>query len=193
MKWKRIGLHIENLLPGLVTCTLILVMLPESSISSANSLAKTLLANTLIASGLFLAASYLVGVLIVAASRLIIDPVASIFPRPLLFRLYYPEQFSTLGPSEVTREYRKATQTALKSTNEYKRKEVTQRRERARLFRTSIFPICLFVWLESQELATGWRVSLILAAVLLGLILYSYLELAIYSEAGSKAREQARK
>ncbi|MCP4139970.1 MAG: hypothetical protein GY755_06720 [Chloroflexi bacterium] len=191
MDWPETGLHIENLLPGIVTTTLVVAIIPESVMSTQTpTLLNMLLENGFAAAGIFVAISYLLGILIVAISRLIFDPLSMIFTRPIVFKLYYPETFRGLGPAEVQSLYWTATQVGLTADSDYKREEVKLRRERARLLRAFIIPVCMASWYLLNNHDNHFRAFAVIAAFAVILFLYSYLELAVYDETGFKKSDK---
>src|SRR5712671_6655985 len=87
MEWESLNLHLENLLPGLVTFILMTLLLPDTFTKHfAVEPAKKLLANEFIAARIFVAIAYMLGVLTVVISRLIVDRLPERFPRPILLR-----------------------------------------------------------------------------------------------------------
>jgi hypothetical protein len=184
MKWEGLNLHVENLVPGVITLFLLLSLVPKSVLAPAeDSAASVLLANQFAIGGLFVAASYLIGIFTVAVCRCVIDPISAVLPRPWLFKLFYPK-FRGQSAGEVSRQYHDATQTGLASENEYKRTETKNRRERGRLVRSGILPLALFVWYVSAGLSPWIRVTSEIVASVLGVLLYAYVELTIYQESG---------
>ena len=71
----------------------------------------------------------------------------------------------------------------MESGNEYTRSEIKNRRERARLLRSALIPMGLFVWTVSGNVGLAGKIVCEVAVLVLGLFLYAYLELAIYLEA----------
>jgi hypothetical protein len=78
----------------------------------------------------------------------------------------------------INRSYRDAISHALQGGSDEIKAEVLRRRERGRLVRTGLVPAVLSVW----TFVPGWTASA--AAFLLVLLLYAYLEVTIYQEAG---------
>ena len=183
MKWENLNLHIENLVPGIVTSILVLMYLPANALSIINhtSVSK-ILGNSFIAGGLFVAISYLVGIFTVAICRLIIDPISSVCPRPLLFRWFFPEQFKCKSNKEINFAYRETLQKGLDSESEYKRSEMKNRRERGRLLRSSILPMSLFIWIVIGNLNIFIKILVLIITLGISTFLYAYAELAIYQE-----------
>jgi hypothetical protein len=184
MKWEGMNLHIENLLPGIVTLVLLMVVLPLKAINGIDvTLAASLFSNVVIGGATFIAASYLAGIFVVALSRCVIDPLSGWLPRRVLFRLSDPDRFRGADSRAVRHAYWSATQRALESGNEYTRSEIKNRRERARLLRSALIPMALFVWTVSGNVGLAGKIFCEVVVLVLGLFLYAYLELAIYLEA----------
>ncbi len=151
----------------------------EPGCSSAASL---LLTNAFVSGGVFVAASYSIGIFAVAICRCIIDPISSLWPRPQLFRLFYPQRFKSYPNAEINRQYREAVSAAVDSESEYKRAEIKNRRERGRLLRSGILPLALFVWFISGGLSVWLRLCIEFLAFVFCVFLYAYVELTIYQE-----------
>ncbi len=184
MKWEGLNLHIENLVPGVVTLLVLLAMCPQSAIETwSESPAHALTSNAFVGAMVFVATSYLLGIFVVAVCRAVIDELSPRFVRPLVFGLCN-KRFRGKSPTEVRDLYRDSVSNALESDSEYKRTEVKNRRERTRLLRSAILPALLFTWTVSQDSALVFRVLYEILLFGAGLLLYAYSEYTIYIEAG---------
>lgn len=183
MKAEGLILHVENLVPGIVTLILILALLPSSAQQwSTNPQISPLLQNGFIASVAFVAVSYVVGVFTVAASRSVIATISSTLVRPVLLRWLYGDTFRGKTFGEVHRGYHEAIQKALYHSGEHKHSEVRNRRQRARILRSAIVPLVLFVWLLSSNSALWITLLYEFITVAAALLLCSYSEVTIYQE-----------
>jgi hypothetical protein len=185
MKWEGLNLHIENPVPGVTTLVLLLALLPKAVLdANSPSAASALLGYTFVAGGVFVAASYLVGIFTVAICRCIIDPISAAWPRPFFFRWFYRERFQAKTNAEINQAYRDPTQVALVSDSEYKRSEIKNRRERGRLLRSGMFPMALAVWWVAGDLSVWAKIPIQIGGMAIGVFLYAYVELTIYQESG---------
>jgi hypothetical protein len=174
MKWEGLNLHIENLVPGVATLVLVLALLPKTTLDATGaSAASALLGNTFFAGGVFVAASYLVGIFTVAICRCIVEPMSAAWPRPQLFRLFYRDRFEAKTNSEIDQAYRDAAQAALVSDSEYKRTEIKNHRERGRLLRSGVLPMALVVWWAARDMSVWAKIPIEIGALAIGLFLYA--------------------
>jgi len=183
MKWESLNLHLENLLPGLVTSLLLLSLLPENAIDSLLSCkVKDALKSEFVSAGVFVGVSYLLGILTIAISRIFLDRPSEWYPRPLILRLLSRGDLKGKSISEVNDKYRELISSVLRGTNEAIKTEVVKRRERGRLIRTALVPVVLSVLQITTTyngiVRVGWA---IIAAVVL-LLLYAYNEATVYEE-----------
>ena len=184
MKWENINLHIENIIPGIVTLVLILVLLPKSDFNSVQfSDVSYIMDNSFFSGGVFIATSYLIGIFSATICRLIIDLLSACWPRPILFKKFYPEHFHEKKISEINSLYRGAIKNGLDSETEYKREEIKNRRERGRLLRSGTLPSILILWWVTGNLNIFFKRDLIFFAFIFCVFLYAYIELTIYQEA----------
>lgn len=180
MKWENINLHIENLIPGIVSLILVLSFLPEPMLENvlSNQYVDTLIKNRVSGNIFFLCTSYLLGIFVVILSRFIIDPISEQYLRPLLLKLLLsPENKDKMKSwdfDKINTEYRSAIKIALESENEAVKSEVAKRRERGRLLRTTFIPIMLVIFAFSISKNLRWQailpVIILVSATLLLLI-----------------------
>jgi hypothetical protein len=182
MKWETLDLHLENLLPGLITLPLLLSIVPVNVQNRFRApSAMNLLGSDAIRVGVFLATAYVIGVIAVVVSRLAIDWFSSLWPRPLMLRL--SRNALTGTKDEVNAKYRKALGDVLSCGLDQKIKEVLKRRERGRLIRTSLIPLILAAWIASADHSLVVRLLLEGFVFVAILLLYAYVEVTIYHEA----------
>ena len=180
MNWDKFDLHIENLVPGVVTLSLALHLVSRSQVLGTASASP--FDDVFVAGATFIAAAYLVGIVAVAVSRFMIDPVSEWLPRPLLLRLHYPERFRTKKRPEINDAYRKAIHDAQAAENDKKWNEVRKRRERGRLIRTAMIPLLIVPWIIFSGSPIAYIVGAEIIAYLFILVLYAYIEVTIFQE-----------
>ncbi len=180
MKWESINLHLENLFPGLVSLFLLMRLLPAWIVLpfSQNSFRT----NELFDSGVLLAASYLLGAVAVAVSRLLVDRVSEKLPRPLLLSLLSRGPLKGMSFKHINDNYRDKLRHALSSGNDLVKQEVARRRERGRLVRTALIPAILAVVLVTSSSSAIAVVLWALLAFVVLLFIYAYVETTIYEE-----------
>ena len=185
MKWENVNLHLENLLPGLVTFVLLSVLLPCSIANLlTRNLPQTLLSNEFVAAGIFVGAAYLLGVVAVVVGRLLVDRPSEWFPRPFLLWVFSRPRpkWKDSKFKDLNENYRAALKTALRNANEEVKAEVLKRRERGRLVRTTLIPTLLVVIALTDGTSLCTRAIFVLVAYLLQLFLYAYSEVCVNEE-----------
>jgi len=183
MKWESLNLHIENLLPSLVTFVLVASLFPKDLfVRIAAPPVDKLLANDFIAGGIFVATAYMLGTIAVTISRLIIDRLSEAFLRPRFLRLLSRGRLAEKSWKLINEEYREKIKATLASQNEEVKKEVIKRRERGRLVRAALVPTLLSVLVVGSNQAVWLRCLSLLPALTVILCLYAYVEATIYEE-----------
>ena len=179
MNWEKFDLHIENLVPGVVTLSLSLHLARSQVLGTVGA---SPLDDEFIAGTTFIAAAYLVGIVAVAVSRLMIDPISEWLPRPLLLRLHYPEKFQNMNRRGINDAYRKAIHDAQAVGIDKKWNEVRKRRERGRLIRTAMVPLLLIPWIIFSDSGIAYLIGAESIAYVFILVLYAYIEITIFQE-----------
>lgn len=180
-KWYGVNLHVENLIPGLMTVSLLIMIFsaPEGSETSRLWTNISKIPN-LWQGFLFLAAAYSVGAFVVLVSRFPVDYVSSWCPRPVFLKL--SRRPLSGKRKEVNEQYSKAISLALAGP-ELIAVEVLKRRERGRIVRSNMVPLFLAIWIICDS---GWSFGFIIA-VIIGfvclVVVYAYGELAVYHAA----------
>lgn len=181
--------HVENLVPGFVCLLLILTNIPPKLESlTLHCQIFALLTQPVIAALFVTAAAYLLGVVVFAASRLVVDSLSEWTFRPL---------FLWIGSSIASEKHikNKLVRRIRKLNGEYKaalgpvmgRPDIESRRRRGRLIRTAIAPAIIVVFKVTESV---W--CAVVAA--LGVVaLYAYSEISIYSEAKLPGVQQGTK
>lgn len=187
MKWEGLDLHIENLLPGMVILMLSSVVIPQAIIKQMTTETSTaLLSHPFVATGVFAAASYVVGVIAIALSRFAVDRPSEWIPRPVLLKLFSRgkvlDSLNTQGRRNINEKYRDRIKQALGSNSEEIRKEVVKRRERGRMVRTALIPVMVTAWLVGSRDSVALGVIAVAIAFLLFILIYAYVEVTIYEE-----------
>lgn len=183
MKWGGLNLHLENLLPGIVSLVLIYALLPQQVVDIlASDRIKEIIKPEFISAGVFVASAYMLGVLIAAISRLALDKPSELLLRPRLLRLLYRESLSGKSVKQVNKEYRRQIRAVQESNNETVKSNVSKRREQGRLARTSVVPTLLAVLLLTSNLTLCARMLSLVVTIILALFVYAYIETTIYEE-----------
>ncbi|MFB0522824.1 MAG: hypothetical protein ACETV1_03570 [Candidatus Bathyarchaeia archaeon] len=86
MKVETLGFYLENLLPGIVILSGILLLLPPLP-ADMQKLVAQLQTSEFLLSILFLTVAYLLGLISAMVSRFIVDNLSELFPRPLFLAL----------------------------------------------------------------------------------------------------------
>jgi len=180
MNWDKFDLHIENLAPGVVTLSLALHLVFRCQV--LGTAVASPFDEAFVTGATFIAAAYLVGIIAVAVSRFMIDPVSEWLPRPLLLRWHYPEQFQDKKRREINDTYRKAIHDAQGAENDNKWNEVRKRRERGRLIRTAMVPLLVLPWIILSDSPICYVGVAEIIAYLFILVLYAYIEVTIFQE-----------
>jgi hypothetical protein len=177
--WKSLNLHLENLLPGIVTFVLVAHLLPPAVTSDL--MKNPIFTNDIARSGAFIAVAYLLGVVVVAFCR-VLDKASAWRPRRLGLRWLAIESKEIEGKDNdwVNRHYRDRVRRALLSGNTEVKAEIAKRRERLHLLRSALVPAVLGVWV--LQLAWPFKLVLSIVTAVVTLALYTYLEVAIYDE-----------
>ena len=177
MKWEGLNLHLENLLPGLVSLYLLLGLVTiETNKILSNDILKILNSNQFIISGVFISGVYLLGVISVAISRFLIDRISEYSLRPLLLKIFPKGGLKGKSIKEINVIYRNAIKKTFSSKNETVINEIIKRRERGRLIRTTLFPVIFSMIYLSIGLI--WSI----VTVLFIIFSYAYIENTIYEE-----------
>ena len=169
--------HIEALVPGIATLFLGATLVPESVANSIENsvMIKLFLKQSFIAGSVFIALSYLTGVLIFAVSRAVVDTLSELLPRWILLLVFEWKEFKDgRKPWQVNDTYRKKLYKA-RGRKEWQ-PEIDKRRERGRLIRTTVVPVALIL---SNLIPWAWACIVSVATVT---IVYSYIELSIFKE-----------
>lgn len=172
MKLENLSLYLENLLPGVVILSCILLLIPSSeySVNIVIDLSKS----EFLLSVLFLAASYLLGLISAVISRAVIDVLSAQFPRPMFLIIHTKKRYKELKDilntyvvietnkdsetkaqdikqsvwnkkyrTEWNNIYKLAFSTVLQYGPEKGANEVLRRREQGRLVRNLFFPLLI--------------------------------------------------
>ncbi|MBI2423016.1 MAG: hypothetical protein HYV27_09330 [Candidatus Hydrogenedentes bacterium] len=183
MKWDDLNLHLENLLPGVLASTLAYMLLPLSIADKLRAISPPAIReDEFLLATCFLATAYICGVFCVAISRLVLDRLSEMGPRPLMIRLLSRGSLVGVALRDINENYRRSIASVLHSGNQVIIDEVEKRRQRGRLARTSLIPSILFVIAATSDLSVWIRLVWILATVSILLVCYSYIEFTIYEE-----------
>ena len=191
MKWQGLEFHIENLVPGVVSVAL-LALIFDTAGDSVLPEPPEILAAGITGPLLLLATSYLLGAIAVAVSRFLLDRPSECLPRRM-FILWLDRgdekpgdggtaEAESLAWGNVNDRYRAQIATAMRHGTDSLKVELTKRRERGRIVRTSLVPGVLAVfWLVAQmrQSAFLWLVPAVYVAVL---FVYAYTEFTIWEE-----------
>jgi hypothetical protein len=182
--WKSLNLHLENLLPGILTLVMIAHLLPESVLS--DPMENGILKNELMRGGVFVSVAYMLGVVAVAFCR-ILDPLSAKRPRYWALRLLAIDktEIDKARQNEkpidsVNRHYRERIREALSIAGTEVKAEIAKRRERLHLLRAALVPAVLFPWVFPLDGLL--KIALTIANAIVILFLYAYLEVAVYDE-----------
>lgn len=185
--WKSLNLHLENLLPGIVTLVLVAYLLPASVVS--HLMDNPVLTNELARGGVFISVAYLLGVVVVAVSR-VLDKLSAWGPRCWELRWLAIEKEQITGNIDcVNRHYRESIRAALANAGTEVKAEIAKRRERLHLLRSALVPAMLGVWVFQLDWCLKVVLSIVNAIVIL--FLYAYLEVAVYDETGLSRRKES--
>lgn len=182
MKWESLNFHLENLLPGITTFTLIFAFIPSGGLKIvANSALNDLLKSEIFSIGIFLSASYLIGIINVAVSRALVDRASEFTIRPWLLKKHIRKK-PTTGNRKINKIYRELLSKALKNGESAIVTEVLKRRERGRMVRTVFLPTILLIGALAAN-QPGWIIVLSIFVVFFAMLLiYSYIEVTIFEE-----------
>jgi len=182
--WYGVNLYVENLIPGLITVPLLLVIVGALEGSGASIMLSEFLGMPNLWQGfIFLAVSYTIGAFVVLLSRFPVDYVSSWWPRPFFLR--HSRRALSGTRKAVNAQYSRAISLALEGP-ELIATEVLKRRERGRIVRSSMVPLFLAIWIISDsEWSLGFIIAIIISFLCL-VVVYAYGEVAVY-QAASKA------
>lgn len=180
--------HVENLVPGVATLYLLLaeyqaVLKWPSSMNKAEApsgLFQALHDNEFLLALIFLAIAYLVGVVVYAASRFVVNTISA-----LTLRWVFLAAYSKIGgiewkklPWTITKEYKDTVRRALYANKKsLARREIVKRRERGRLISAALLPAFLV------SLKCPHQLAAIVVTVVGVVFLYACTEVAVYEEA----------
>jgi hypothetical protein len=182
MKWESLNLHIENFIPGLISTILLVALFPTLFDQENQEILGKLLSNEVLQIGLFVSTAYIIGVLVVVLSRIIIDRLSELFPRPILLKIFARGKLKNKSFNEINEAYRKSIRRVLNSEKDSIKTEVLKRRERGRLLRTSFFPSLLAIFYLASDENIWWIFFYIFIALVVFIVLYAYVENTIYEE-----------
>ena len=192
--WKSLNLHLENLLPGILTLAMVVYLFPSLIVSDLMEI--QILKNEFVLGGVFLSVAYLLGVVVVAFCR-ILDWLSAKGPRYLLLLGFaidkteiHKERQKEKPIDNVNRHYRNRIRAALSSAGAEVKVEIAKRRERIHLLRAALVPAMLCPWV----FALDWQLKVVLtiANAIVILFLYAYLEVAVYDETCLSKPEESR-
>jgi len=183
MDWvKNLNLHLENLLPGIVTLFLAAVLVPtETSHFVTGLVQRSVFSRELFLGITLVSIGYVLGVLVVAVSRLL-DPFSAWLLRPCFLRTLAIQRMAGTRDC-INRRYRDVIRLGLYSTSREIRGEIFRRRERIHFSRAALVPAILCVVLFTPGWHWALRLVLAFGAAFFVLAIYSYLEVALYDEA----------
>jgi hypothetical protein len=183
MDWvKNLNLHLENLLPGVVVFFLAaLLVSTETSHFVTERVQRSVFSKDLFLGIALVSVAYVLGVLVVAWSRLL-DPFSAWVLRPCFLRKLAIQKMEGTR-DDINHRYREMIRSGLYSTSQEIRGEILRRRERIHLSRAALMPAIFCVVLFTPGWHWALRLLLEVVAVFFVLATYSYLEVALYDEA----------
>jgi hypothetical protein len=187
MSWDKLDIHLENLVPGLATLWAIsLHWKPPAADTDAG---KIVLGIAL------LGAAYVAGVLTNILCRMLLDPLSEHWTRIYAFKIFARDKLRDLkGASrkEANDAYNYYCTRAIQEAKDTA-KEVSKRRQTARLLRSALVPIVILQlhWPITDHI--GWdTIGIVLIEYLFLLFIYGYSEVTILHEAYHSVPENER-
>ncbi len=180
--WEKMDFHLENFIPGLATIW-ILKMLFRLQFNTYRRFEN----NDVINTAFWIAAAYLLGVIVNIAGRLLFDYTSERFSRPIIFRRFAKGKLGGVKNAsidQVNYAYNRYVTYAIQEAKETSR-EVAKRRQSGRLIRSALIPIVLatIYYSNLNRVSPFITFALITFEVFTLLVLYGYAEVTILHEA----------
>jgi len=178
MNWEKLDLHIENLIPGVVLTTILLLSsdFPMDGLSGHEGLLTTA----------FVAIAYMLGAIGNVLSRLLLDVVCKNTIRSSFMRFFVGDRLESIKPSRsaINKRFSAVITAGLTCGNAWVESELAKRRQTGRILRSTLGPVLFTIWTIGHHL--GWRPLrtsvLELTAYLVVLLLFAYAETVIFQE-----------
>jgi hypothetical protein len=178
MELNKLDVHVENFLPGALILAELTMQVPRSVLGPQRQQFEWLIQQAVPGAVIFIAASYLLGVLAVTLSKFLMDGPSGSTLRPALLKRRYPEHFSGQSRSKINDHFGRTIWAAERDAAEDRRHEIQKRRERARLIRSSLLPAMIGIFITVHSAGVGF--ALVVACYCLILFLYAYSEVEIF-------------
>lgn len=178
MNWEKLDLHIENLIPGVVLLSVLLLGWPPDL--------GALAGQTAILATAFIGSAYMLGAIDNLLARLLLDYVCRRTVRRFFMRALLGYRLELEHPTRtaIDKRYSAVITAGLSCGNARVEAEVAKRRQTARIMRSALIPVIVVIWVVGSK--TGWsvwqRLSASGAAYVALLLLYAYSEVAIFQE-----------
>ena len=185
MNWDKFDNHLENLITGVTLATIFVIFWPEL-------IDLTIANKTLISTG-FIATSYLTGAVANLIARSLISTISPWTLRAHFIKLFAKNRITCLDKKtkgNINKLYSKYIDETMMCDNEHVIKEILKRRQTGRLCRSALLPLILIVYkIISSQTSSTWLIVLgILCSYVFVLILYTYAEISVFSEASRGSR-----
>lgn len=178
MSWEKLDLHIENLIPGVVLLSVLVLGWPPNL--------GTLTGQAAILATAFIGSAYMLGAIDNLLARLLLDYVCRRTVRRFFMRALLGYRLELEHPTRtaIDKRYSAVITAGLSCGNARVEAEVAKRRQTTRIMRSALIPVIIMIWVVGCK--TGWsvwqRLSASGAAYVALLLLYAYSEVAIFQE-----------
>lgn len=178
MNWEKLDVHIENLVPGIVLLTVLILGWPTAIPVFANHEGLFAIA--------FVGVAYMLGAVGNVLARLLLDFVSEKTVRPYFLRFFAGDRLKVahLSQSEINQRYSAIIATGLSCGNSKIEAEVAKRRQTGRLLRSALIPALLAIVVTGRHFSWSFRreILAIFAVYAALLLIYAYAEVAIFHE-----------
>lgn len=178
MNWEKLDIHIENIIPGIVLLTVLLIgwEIPLGSLSGRDGL--------LVSS--FIGVSYMLGAVSNVLARLLLDFILTKTLRPYFMRFFLGHRLENddPSPSEISMRFSTVITAGLSCGNARVEAEVAKRRQTGRIIRSTLIPSILTIVATARHQSWG-ALQGILAGIGIYtaiLIVYGYAEVVVFQE-----------
>ena len=194
MKIEGLTVYLENLVPGVAMLGALLALIPQQQMSAILT-ALAVLKSDIFLLAVFLSVAYMMGLISAVISRMLVNSIASEkLTRPLMLSIFNEIPYTNLRtalslPEE--KDFRKRWNQLYRAALAYQlteggpeiKAEILRRRELARLVRNLFFPLTIGAAAVTQLLGAGSGWFIVPLVGLASILLYSYGEYTIFSEA----------
>lgn len=187
MNWDKLDIHLENLIPGIVLLSLIIL--------NYNVDYSKIISNSVIGGVVFISVGYMLGTIGNITARLLIDKMSELTIRTPMIKLFAKSKIADMKEKttkSLNARYSFLIDQAMDCGNDIVVKEVVKRRQTGRLLRSSLIPgiFAMFYFVPQ-----GFKVLAVIIAYIFILFLYAYAEVAVFTEAhrGYRIKNQVEK